>query len=94
LLTAVPKSTSHGAAAGGLVLAIVLSATVVVYLRCFRKPGKRKAKHSNKTSRSRAEAAMDESDFGGGGFDMEMNEAAIAAAKSSNENSGPRGDTI
>ena len=82
------------AAAGGLVLVIVLSATVVVYLRCFRKPGKRKAKHSNKTSRSRAEAAMDESDFVGGGFDMEMNEAAIAAAKSSNENSGPRGDKI
>ena len=38
-------------------------------------------KKSNKWSKARAEAAMDDSDIGGG-FDMEMNEAAIAAAKS------------
>ena len=35
-------------------------------------------KRSNKTSKARAEAAMD--DFGGGGFNMEMNEAALAAS--------------
>jgi hypothetical protein len=52
-----------------------------------------KGNKSNKWSKARAEAAMDDSDIGGG-FDMEMNEAAIAAAKSSNENSGPRGDKI
>jgi hypothetical protein len=33
---------------------------------------------------------MDDSDFGGGGFNMEMNEAAIAAAKSSHK----KGDVI
>ena len=38
----------------------------------------RKTKRSNKTSKARAEAAMD--DFGGGGFNMEMNEAALAAS--------------
>ena len=37
---------------------------------------------SNESPKARAEAAMDESDFGGG-FNMEMNEAAIAAAKAS-----------
>jgi hypothetical protein len=37
---------------------------------------------SNESPKARAEAAMDESDFGGG-FNMELNEAAIAAAKAS-----------
>ena len=37
---------------------------------------------SNESPKARAEAAMDESNFGGG-FNMEMNEAAIAAAKAS-----------
>jgi hypothetical protein len=40
------------------------------------------AHKSNESPKARAEAAMDESDFGGG-FNMEMNEAAIAAAKAS-----------
>jgi hypothetical protein len=35
---------------------------------------------SNESPKARAEAAMDESDFGGG-FNMELNEAAIAAAR-------------
>ena len=37
---------------------------------------------SNESPKARAEAAMDESDFGGG-FNMELNEAAIAAANAS-----------
>jgi hypothetical protein len=43
-----------------------------------------KGNKSNKWSKARAEAAMDDSDIGGG-FDMEMNEAAVAAAKSSDK---------
>ena len=43
------------------------------------------AHKSNESPKARAEAAMDESDFGGG-FNMEMNEAAIAAAKASRRN--------
>ena len=87
--TALGLSTGAAAVAGACLLGVGCLCGALLLGVLGNAFSARKVHQSSKSSKSRAEAAMDDSDFGGG-FNMEMNEAAIAAAKSSHK----KGDTI
>ena len=88
--TALGLSTGAAAVAGACLLGVGCLCGALLLGVLGNAFSSRKVHQSSKSSKTRAEAAMDDSDFGGGGFNMEMNEAAIAAAKSSHK----KGDAI